>query len=192
MSTQRQPARKMIVLAALLAITAPNTQAVGFGDMFNPGRWFGGDSDDDNYYNDVPWGPYGAGPYGAGPYGTGPYGAPGYAPYGGGYGYGPYGAPGYAVPGATYGAPGYGAPTADPATGSKSTPGDSEAANAKDREIEALKRRIEQLESRSATPPSRPQPPQGQPLGQPQGQTQGQAPGEGWPAAPTFRPMDQY
>ena len=37
--------------------------------------------------------------------------------------------------------------------------------SAKDREIEALKRRIEQLESRNARPPSRPQPPQARGLG---------------------------
>ncbi len=164
MSTTAHPVRKSITLAALLAIATPAAQAVGFGDMFSPGRWFGGD--DDNYYdNDGPWGPYGPGPYGA----------PGYAPYGG-YGYGPYSAPGYPVPGQGYGAPGYAAPAAS--TAGKAAPS-NDSDSAKDREIEALKRRIEQLESRNA-PPNRPQPPQGQ----------GQ--GEGWPSAPTFRPMDQY
>jgi hypothetical protein len=164
LSTDRQPVRKTIALAALLAISAPAAQAVGFGDMFNPGRWFGGD--EDNYYNDGPWGAYGPGPYGA----------PGYAPYGG-YGYGPYGAPGYPAPapGNPYGTPGYAAPAASPTGESASGESDS----AKDREIEALKQRIEQLESRNA-PPSRPQPPPGQ------------VPDEGWPSAPTFRPMDQY
>ncbi|NEX18594.1 MAG: hypothetical protein C1943_18860 [Halochromatium sp.] len=161
LSTVAHPVSKTIALTALMIMASPAVQAIGFGDMFNPGRWFGG-NDDDYYYNDGPWGPYGPGPYGA----------PGYAPYGG-YGYAPYGAPGYPAPGATYGAPGY----SDPATALSSEPASSTSESAKDREIEALKRRIEQLESRSA-PPSRSQPSQG--------------PGEGWPSAPAFRPMDQY
>lgn len=178
MSTNMHPVRirKTIALTALLAVATPAAQAVGFGDMFNPGRWFGGD-DEDYYYNDGRRGPYGPGPYGA----------PGFAPYGG-YGYGPQGAPGYPAPGSAYGTPGYAAPGASPT--SESAPSDSESDRTKDREIEALKRRIEQLESRNA-PPSRPQGPQGQ-APQRQGQGQGQGPSEGWPSAPTFRPMDQY
>jgi hypothetical protein len=74
--------------------------AVNFGDMFNPGRWFGGDHDryDDRYYGGrYGYGPYGGwgGPYGGwgGPYGYGggPWGGYGYGPYGGGWG----GYPGY-------------------------------------------------------------------------------------------------
>jgi hypothetical protein len=152
--------------AFALAVTmaaAPSVYAAGFGDMFNPGRWFGGNNDDDYYYD---------GPYG-GAYGPGLYGAPGYGPYGApGYGYG-YGAVPYGyAPGLTPGvAPGYVAPvvvapaTIAPATGT---------VDAKDQEIEALKRRIEQLETarQSAPPPTRAT--------------------DGWPAAPAFRPMDQY
>jgi hypothetical protein len=104
--------------AFALAVTmaaAPSVYAAGFGDMFNPGRWFGGNNDDDYYYD---------GPYGA--YGPGLYGAPGYGPYGApGYGYG-YGAVPYGyAPGLTPGvAPGYAAPvvvapaTIAPAAGS--------------------------------------------------------------------------
>lgn len=169
LSTVAHSARNATALAALLMVATPAAQAVGFGDMFNPGRWFGG-GDNDDYYDDRAWGPYGPGPYGA-------YGAPGYAPYGG-YGYGPYSAPGYAAPGTAYGMPGYASPAA-PAP-SESAPSGSDSESAKDREIEALKRRIEQLESRTA-PPSRVQsPPE-------QGPNAG-----GWPSAPAFRPMDQY
>ncbi len=157
-----------LAASAALILAAPTAQAVGFGDMFNPGRWFGG-YDDDRYYDQ--------GPYGA--YGPGPYGPPGYG------GYGPYGAPGYGAPG--YGSPGYGgqAPgygggpdygASAPSTSSSPAPSTSE--RAKDQEIEALKRRIDQLESRGASPNAT-QPPQGRG-------------GGGWPAAPAFRPMDQY
>jgi hypothetical protein len=149
-----------LALAALLAL-APAAHAVNFGDMFNPGRWFGGGNDDDYYY-DGPYGPYGPGPYG--PYG---YGAPGYGPYGA-PGYAPYGYP--AAP--QYAAPQAPAPQA-PAPATSGTTTDS----AKDAEIEALKRRIEQLESRQSPPSPAP------------AQSQG---GEGWPSAPAFRPMDQY
>ncbi|MEA3640515.1 MAG: hypothetical protein VBE63_11295 [Lamprobacter sp.] len=167
MSTAANPVRKAITLAALLVITTANVQAVGFGDMFNPGRWFSGNSNDDYY--EGPWGPYGPGAYAA----------PGYAPYGG-YGYAPYGTPGYGVPGAPYAAPPYGAPTySAPAPTQPKDATSNPSDSAKDREIEALKQRIEQLESRNA-PPSRPQPPRGQ------------NPDEGWPSAPAFRPMDQY
>ncbi|MEA1051438.1 hypothetical protein U5801_16725 [Lamprobacter modestohalophilus] len=165
MFTAVNPVRKAIALAALLAVSNQAAHAVGFGDMFNPGRWFGGDSND-YYYDEGPWGPHAPGPYGA----------PGYAPYGGhGYGYSPYGAPAYGTQGPAYGTPAYTAPALPQA--SEPTPETNNSA--KDREIEALKRRIEQLESRNA-PPSRPQPPQGQ------------SAGEGWPSAPAFRPMDQY
>ena len=153
-----------IGLAAGLLAAAPLAHAFNFGDMFNPGRWMGGGDDYDDYYYDGPYGPYGGGPYGGGPWG---------APYGG---YGPYGAPGYGYGAAPYGyapgiAPGYAAPApapAAPAAGSS---------DAKDQEIEALKRRIDQLESRQAPPSGPPSPSAG---------------GGDWPSAPAFRPMDQY
>jgi hypothetical protein len=142
--------------------------------MFNPGRWFGGD-DDERYYDEGPYGPYG-------PYGPGVYGAPGYGPYGApGYGAPGYGVPGYGAPGygpPMYGgqAPGYDAGGQDLAPPPSASPSSSASERAKDQEIEALKRRIEQLESRGAAP----SPP-----------SQGRG-AEGWPSAPAFRPMDQY
>lgn len=166
MATQSRTIPLTAGLAAMLAL-APTVHAIGFGDMFNPGRWFGG-NDDDYYYEDGPWGgPYGGGPYG--PYGApyGGYGAPGYGPYGGAPGYGYPPAPGY-------GAPAYAAPVAPAAPAAPATGSDS----AKDQEIEALKRRIEQLESRQPAPV--PAPP-----------AAGGA-DTGWPSAPAFRPMDQY
>jgi hypothetical protein len=159
--------RTLSTFCGLLALFAavPAAQAFGFGDMFSPGRWFGGNNDD-YYYEDGPYGPYGPGPYGYGaPYA--PYGAPGYAPYSGGYGY--PAAPGYAPPAAGYAAPSYAAPApAAPAAGADS---------AKDQEIEALKRRIEQLEGQRSAPPAPSAPP---------------AASGDWPSAPAFRPMDQY
>ena len=165
--------KSVLLATSALALTvmmaaAPTVYAAGFGDMFNPGRWFGGNNDDDYYY-DGPYGAYGPGPYGAPGYGA--YGAPGYGAYGA-PGYGAYGAPGYGAYGAMpYGnapgaAPGYAAPSVvAPAAG---------GVDAKDQEIEALKRRIEQLETaRQSAPPST-----------------GAA--GGWPSAPAFRPADQY
>ncbi|MBK5930765.1 hypothetical protein CCR82_09590 [Halochromatium salexigens] len=180
------PVRKSLVLTAILVIAAPAAQTAGFSDMFNPGRWFGG-NDNDYYYDDGPWGPYGDGPYGAPGYG--PYGGHGYGPYGApGYGGPGYGAPGYGAQAPTYGAPAYGAPSAQIApaqpaqgSGSGSRSGSRAGENAKDQEIEALKRRIEQLESRN-TATSRQQPPQDRSDGD----------HEGWPSAPAFRPMEQY
>lgn len=166
-------------LAAVLISAAPLAQAFNFGDMFNPGRWMGGGDEDyyyDDYYGGPGGGPYGGyGPYGGGPWGGGPYGAYG-AP--GGYGAPGYGAPygGYAPGMAPGAAPGYAAPPASgQAQSGSSSPSD------KDREIETLKRRIEQLESRQSgqQPPSGPPPAAG-------------GAGEGWPSAPAFRPMDQY
>jgi hypothetical protein len=155
-----RPALAAFGTAALLVAVTPVAQAFNFGDMMNPGRWFGGGNDyyDDDYYYDGPYGPgYGYGPYGGGlgPYGAGPYGR---GPYGGGL-YGPgYGGP--MMP-PTYAAPAAPAPAAE-----------SGASN-KDQEIEALKRRIEQLESGQQSAP-------------------GGGTAEGWPSAPAFRPMDQY
>ncbi len=78
--------------------TTQVAHAMNFGDMMNPGRWFGGDNDryDDRYYGGR-YGPYGGwgGPYGPYGYGAGPWGG-GYGPYGGGWG----GYPGYG-PGST-------------------------------------------------------------------------------------------
>lgn len=175
MTTLLHPPTKTLTLAAVLIMAAPTAHAIGFGDMFNPGRWFGG-GDDDYYYDEGPWGPYGPGPYG---------GVPGYAPYGGYGGYAPYGAPGYGAPG--YGAPGYGAPApgygapaySAPAQTAPTPSAPSRSDGAKDKEIEALKRRIEQLEARGG----------GSGQAQPR-----QAPdsGAGYPSAPAFRPMDQY
>ena len=92
------PVAITVGLGALL--TTGTAQAINFGDMMNPGRWFGGDHDryDDRYYGGYGYGPYGypyGGPYGGwgGPYGGwgGPYGGGWGAPYGGGWG----GYPGY-------------------------------------------------------------------------------------------------
>lgn len=153
-----------ISIAAVVAATGyiPPANAFNFGDMMNPGRWLGGgrnrDRYNDDYYDD--WGPYGGGPYGGGPYGGGPWGG---GPYGGGPwggypgGYGGYGAP-YAAPAAPVAAPAPAAPAKPSAGGSG--------------EIEALKRRIEELESQQ-------QPTQS-------------APATEWPSAPAFRPMNQY
>ncbi len=156
-----------LALSAALLLAAPTAQAVGFGDMFNPGRWFGG-NDDGPYYGD-PYGPYG-------PSGPGVYGAPGFGAYGG---YDPYWTPGYGAPSYDGQVPGYGAPGyAPPAPSASSRSAPSARERSKEAQIEALKRRIEQLESRGA-PGNAPQPPQGRS-------------GDGWPAAPAFRPMDQY
>jgi hypothetical protein len=69
--------KKLVSLAATLTIglgalmTAGAAQAFNFGDMMNPGRWFGGDRDRyyDRYDRGYGWG----GPYGGygGPYGYG-------------------------------------------------------------------------------------------------------------------------
>jgi hypothetical protein len=166
-------------LATVVAVTGyvPVANAFNFGDMMNPSRWMGGgrNRDRDGYgdeYGDD-YGPYG-GPWGGGPYGGGPYGG---APYGG-YGYGApgygvpggYGAPGYGAPGG-YGAPAYGAPIAAPAAPAAQGPSSSGGGNKA--EIDALKRRIDELESQQ-----RPAQPSSQ--------------GGEWPSAPAFRPMNQY
>jgi hypothetical protein len=158
-----KPLKTLAALAVATLVSTgaqiPVAQAFGFGDMMNPSRWMGGGKNRDRYDDDYggdyggPWGggPYG-GPYGGGPYGGGPYGAPYGAPFGGGYGVPGYGAPAYGAP----------APAAAPAQSSTSNQG----------EIDALKRRIEELESS-------------------QRQTQ-PAPSAEWPSAPAFRPMNQY
>ncbi len=155
-----RPALAALGTAAVLIAVTPVAQAFNFGDFMNPGRWLGGGGDDD-YYD----GGYGPG-YGYGPYGGG------YGPYGGGYG--PYGGAPYGA--APYGA-GYGAPVLPPSYTVPAAPAPAGApaagASDKDREIEALKRRIEQLESSQQRAPAG-----------------GSA--DGWPSAPAFRPMDQY
>ncbi len=77
----------------VLATTAP-VQAANFGDFMNPGKWFGGNNRDRDYYYDRGYGYRG---YGYPGYG---YGYPGY-----GYGYPGYGYPGY---GQAYGYPNQG------------------------------------------------------------------------------------
>jgi hypothetical protein len=152
-------------LAAVVGFTGylPPAQAFNFGDMMNPGRWMGGgknrDRYDEDYYGDYgPYGgPWGGGPWGGGPYGGGPYGGP----------YGGYGAPGYG-----YGAPGYmGAPMAAPAPAPAAPAAPAQSGSSSKSEIDALKRRIEELES---------------------SQKSQQAPATDWPSAPAFRPMNQY
>ncbi|MTW21271.1 hypothetical protein [Allochromatium palmeri] len=144
-SVKPKPTLAILALSGAVAIMAytPVSHAFNFGNMMNPNRWFGGDRD---RYDDPYWG---GGPYGYGYPGV--YGAP-YGP--------PYGAPGLGVPPAGYGAVPAQAPA--PSTQPQIDPG----------EVEALKRRIEELESRQQGP-SQPQPPE-------------------WPSAPAFRPMNQY
>ena len=92
--------RKTVVSVATLAAISLTDVAVlnvaeafNLNRMFNPSRWFGGDSDryyDRGYYRGYYGGPYG---YGGGPYGWGG------GPYGYGAPYGGYGVP-YAAPAA--------------------------------------------------------------------------------------------
>ena len=158
------------VVGAALAFS-PVTHAFNFGDMMSPGKWMGGNRDRyDDDYDDGPYGgPYGGGPYGGGPYGGGPYGGGPYgAPYGG-YGPAPFGAPAYR-----------GAPPPAPAAPAAAAPSAPAASSS---EIDALKRRIEELESQQqpAPPPasdwgSAPPPPSS----------------SDWGSAPAFRPMGKY
>ncbi|NEV63893.1 hypothetical protein [Thiorhodococcus minor] len=143
-----------LTTAATLMAFAPVSQAFNFGNMMNPSRWMGGSNDryDDRYDE-----PYWGGPYGGG------YGYPG--AYGSPYGM-PYGAPGFGMPPAGYGAPGYGGAPATP----QAAP---QAPSSSSSEVEALKRRIEELEARQ--------------------QSQQRPPASNdWPSAPAFRPMNQY
>jgi len=174
----------LTLVAAAVAVVGsvtytPVAEAFGFGDMFNPSRWMGGRNGDrynDDYYDD---GPYGGPGWGGPGYG---YGGPGYG--GPGYGYGApgvgYGAPGvgYGAPGVGYGAPGYGygAPAVAPAVPTApaaAAPATTQSKGSSAGEIEALKRRIDELEASQR--PS------------------GQAPASSdWPSAPAFRPMSKY
>ncbi len=121
----------IVASGLLLAGTA---HAFDMGNMMNPSKWMGGNSNSDRY-NDYGGGPgYGGGYGGAPGYGGGYGGAPGYGGpgYGGGYG----GAPGYG--GGYGGAPGY---SGAPAYGAPAAGSASDAA-----EIERLKARIKKLE----------------------------------------------
>lgn len=160
-SVQRKHTLPILALSAAAAILAyaPVSQAFNFGNMMNPNRWFGGGDRYNDRYDDPYWG---GGPYGPGPYGG--YGYPGV--YGAPYGM-PYGVPGFGAPPAGYGA--VPAPTQAPAQATQPQP------RVEPGEVEALKRRIEELESR-----------------QQQGQGQPQPQNPEWPAAPAFRPMNQY
>lgn len=165
----KSPAQKALprvgfMLLASVLIYAPVSHAFNFGNMMNPNRWMGSGGDRDRYDDGYPGGPYGPPGYGY-PYG-------GYAP-GPGYAAPGYAAPGYGAPMQGYGMPAYpAAPTAvpvAPATGS----GTADSA-----EVQALKRRVEELEAaaRQQSQPVAPPPP---PAGE-------------WPSAPAFRPMNQY
>jgi len=144
-----------LALSAVICY-APAGRALDFGNMMNPGRWFGGDHDDDKW-DDARYG-YGAPPYGPPPPPYG-YGAPAIAPA---YSYGP--APMVA-------APGYGAPTqAQPQT---STTDPAE-------ELATLKERVRQLEEeerqkRHPPPPTLAPPAYGAPSPGPNQQAQGAA-----------------
>ncbi|AGA34047.1 hypothetical protein TVNIR_2404 [Thioalkalivibrio nitratireducens DSM 14787] len=146
----------MLVLAILgMAVMAP-AQAINFGDVMSPGRWFGGQDHDRDYGYGHPYGapgyyghPYGQ-PYGQ-PHGyQQPYGQPGLpmegaAPYG--YGTPPMGLPeeyrgidpGYGYPG-LYGDPGMGLP------GEYRDPWAAD--DAAQQRIRELEKRIEELERR--------------------------------------------
>lgn len=121
--------RAAVVLTTLVLIGVDNLVLLDTADagspfnMMNPSRWFGGNRNYDDYYDD---GYYGGPGYG--------YGAPGYG----------YGAPGYgyAPPGYGYGVPVQPAPAA-PAAPS------GEDASAK---IKALEDRIKQLEASQSRP----------------------------------------
>jgi hypothetical protein len=123
------------------------------GNMMNPSKWMGGNSNRDRYDDYGGYGYPGGPGYGYGGPGYAPYygGAPGYGygvpAYGGAPGYGYGGAPSYgAVPGETGapaygGAPGYGAPPAN--------------ANATE-EVERLRERVRMLEEAARQQPAVP------------------------------------
>ncbi|MEY6433654.1 hypothetical protein ABC977_14715 [Thioalkalicoccus limnaeus] len=193
-----------LALTGCLVAYAPSGFAF-FGNM-NPSDWFGGGRDYydgpgrygyGGYPGYGPGGPYGApfGGYGV-PYGGG-YGAPyggGYgAPYGGGYGAPPYGGAYGLPPGGGYGTTpfsGYGdsGPFGTPARGASDydygTPAPAggtrygSSSDDREREIEALRRRIQELESGRGAPDYGPPP--------------HQESSPDWPGTPSFRPMDRY
>jgi len=114
----------------------PVSRAFDFSDMMNPGKWMGSNRDRNDGYHGRPY----AGPWGN-PYGRGPWGGHGPVPYGSG----PYGMPGYpgAVPSPVRTKPTTKAPAASAAGSS---------------EIDALKRRIRELESQQQQQPPAPLP----------------------------------
>ena len=168
-------------LAGASLAYAPASMAFDFGNMMNPSKWMGGgdryDDYDDGPYGG-PWGgPYGGGPWG-GPYGGGPWGGPhGPGPYGGGA---PYGYPGgYGAPPArgVAPAPAPAAPRTPSAPAAKAPP----AAASSSSEIDALKRRIEELEAQARQQPEPPPPAE---WGTPPSKSD-------WGSAPAFRPMNK-
>ena len=177
----RKP-RIAILLAAAsatLLMQAPAALAINFGDVMSPGKWMGGNNDYDDDYDNRGYGTYGPPPPGA--YGFPPYGAP----YGGAYG-APYGAPPAWVPPAN---PAPSQVTAPPAA----APAAPATSNAKSNEIEALKRRIEELEARTAPPPAyAPPPPAADRGAKPSPATGLTKPSAPAPSAPNFRPMDKF
>ena len=187
-----------LAAAGAALLFQPVAQAFNFGDMMNPGKWMGGNKyDDEDYYYDRDYGPYGPPPGG---YGYPPYGAPYGAPYGGSYGapgYGPYRAPYGAAPAfsapAQPVAPAASAPVTAPPAVATPAPAAPAARDAKSQEIEALKRRIDELEARQAPPPpSYPPLPlseRGTSPGNPA--TSGIGAGTALPP-PSFRPLDKY
>lgn len=145
------------------SLYTPTSQAIDFGRMMNPSRWMTGDRRYDDGPYDYP-GPYGA-PYGM-PYGVPGFGAP---------------PPGYGAPNGWYPPPPGAAPMTGPApaaaAAAPAAPTPS-AGGVDQHEVEALKRRVDELEARQReqTPAAAPRPPQS----------------NEWPAAPAFRPMNQY
>lgn len=174
----RKTFKTLTLIAAAASVVGslayvPVAEAFGFGDMMNPSKWMGGKNRDrdryDDYYDDGPRGWDGPG------YGGPGYGGPGYGYGGPGYGYGApggygYGAPGYGAP--AYGAPAYGAPGVAPAAPA-AAPATTRSGSAS--EIDALKRRIDELESSQRA---------GKPAPAPAASD--------WPSAPAFRPMNKY
>jgi len=185
MSLDKHPIKLALALAtgALLIQPIP-TLAFNFGDVMNPGKWMGGNRDRDDYYDDRDYGPYGYGlPYGhyGAPYGGYPYGGYGGYPYGG---YAPWGA--WAPP-----------PAAAPSQVTTPAPSATPAPPVQDskaKEIESLKRRIEELESRQAPPPAYPPPPpaleRGGPASSSASGLSNRGPQDNF--SPSFRPMDKY
>lgn len=144
------PLRPALSRAAVftLILAAPASHAFDFNDMMNPNRWMNGGNR--NRAGDAPAPVYVPPPAGYVPAAPPPYVAP--AP-----------APGY------YG----GVPAAVP------TPAATPQTSAADKaEIEALKRRVEDLERQQAPAPS---PSAASP----------RSPAADWSAPPTFRPIDQ-
>lgn len=191
MSLDKRPIKLVLALAtgALLIQPLP-TLAFNFGDMMNPGKWVGGNRDRDDHYDDGDYGPNGYGvPYG--PYGGYPYGGYGGYPYGGYGGY-PYG--GYAPWGA-WAPPPAAAPSQVTTPAPAATP--APVQDSKTKEIESLKRRIEELESRQAPPPAYPPVPpappaleRGGPASSPPSGLSNRGPQDSF--SPSFRPMDKY